>query len=167
MLFFLTPQHPSPVYYDPEETFLGYQRLEYTSALQEQQQRIAFERELAIEEERHRRALASLAQQEAARRRLQPLVRIAQAVPESPRCFSRQPAPEEILARRYAREHEEKRHSRQSRDQILRQILGVVSEEAMEAISPMQQGQHTSPQDPSLSATSVCVLRYNPSNHGS
>jgi hypothetical protein len=131
MLFVLTPQNPSPLSYDPEEAFAAFQRRQYVAALHEQQQRAQFSRELALEEERHRIALASITQQEAARRQRQAFARFSRCAPESQsqRGFCRQPAPEEILARRLAREQEEQRRSRQFHEHILSQIFGVATGE--------------------------------------
>jgi BAG domain len=136
MLFVLTPQGPSPAYFDPEQVYQDYRRREYVSALQEQQQRAQFERELALEEQRHRQALNAITRQEAARRQHQASLQFAarrgqQAAPgscDSGRCG--QPAPEEILRRRQARQQEEERLSREFHKHILSQIFGVAADEA-------------------------------------
>jgi len=135
MLFVLTPQGSSPAYIDPEQIYQDYRRREYVAALQEQQQRAQFERELSLEEQRHRQALATITRQEAARRQRQASLNFAarraqqaaQGPCDSGRCG--QPAPEEILRRRQARQQEEERLSREFHKHILSQIFGVPTEE--------------------------------------
>jgi len=76
MLYVLRPQSPSTVGYshpvylelDPEDAYVERKRLEYLAALQQQQERHAYDRAVAAEEERHRARLAALAQQERMRR---------------------------------------------------------------------------------------------------
>lgn len=139
MFFVYNPQEPSPVYFNPEDAYAAYRRREYIAALEEEQRRIQFERELALEEARHRRALAALAQQEAARRYRQVPQRFAPRRPEqhtSGSCVCghnadacTQPDPQEIYRRRQARQEEEERLSREFHKNILTQIFGVPSEQ--------------------------------------
>lgn len=161
MLFFVNPQS----YVDPEDAYVEFKRREYVAALQEQQRRSQFQRELELEEQRHRLALASIAQQEAARRRQQQQQRrqsvpiFAFQQPSQPhqyscgptqqeggcagRRFCRQPAPEEILKRRQARQEEEERRARAFHEQVLSQIFGVAvdaSEETRASTASQDKG---------------------------
>ncbi|KAG8828213.1 hypothetical protein FRC19_008329 [Serendipita sp. 401] len=134
MLFFVTPQSAPQYYYEPEESlFSDYKRRQYIAALQEQEQRAQFEHELALEEQRHRIALQSIARKESARRQQEQantrFARYAAPQPQySPfgcgnasRC---QPSSEEILKRRLARQQEEEQRSREFHEHILSQIFG-------------------------------------------
>ncbi|KIM24994.1 hypothetical protein M408DRAFT_225919 [Serendipita vermifera MAFF 305830] len=47
MFFVYNPQEPSPVYFNPEDAYAAYRRREYIAALEEEQRRIQFERELS------------------------------------------------------------------------------------------------------------------------
>lgn len=134
MLFVLTPQAaPSQTYFDPDQLYADYRRRQYVVALQEQHQRALFEQELALEEQRHRQALAAISQQEAARRNRQASLRFAQRPQQQNACGAGmrcgQPAPEEIFRRRQARQQEEERLSREFHKHILTQIFGVPSDE--------------------------------------
>lgn len=170
MFFIYTPQNPSPVYYDPEDAFREYQRREYIRQLEEEQQRAQFERELAMEERRHRAALNEIARRETIRRQrqaqaqaqartpartLQQIGSQAQSQlpqvqhqecehcerPETPYLTPQgvstlrphrlpaRPTPQEILARRLARQKEEERRSRQFHQNVLSQIFGIPPEE--------------------------------------
>ncbi|PVF93646.1 hypothetical protein CPB86DRAFT_801093 [Serendipita vermifera] len=136
MFFIITPQDPSQVYYNPEEAFEDYRRREYVAALREEQaQRAQFERELALEEERHRRALASLHQQEILRRRQSHVSAPRFTEPRPQRAYCRPKSqytyvdPEEILRRRQARKEEEQRRAREFHQNILSKIFGVPEEE--------------------------------------
>ncbi|KAG8872708.1 hypothetical protein FRC20_009120 [Serendipita sp. 405] len=134
MLFFVTPQSAPQYYYEPEESlFSDYKRRQYIAALQEQEQRAQFEHELALEEQRHRIALQSIARKESARRQQeQANTRFARYAAQQPqyspfgcgnasRC---QPSSEEILKRRLARQQEEEQRSREFHEHILSQIFG-------------------------------------------
>ena len=136
MLFVLTPQASSQAYFNPEQLYADYRRREYVAALQEEHQRAQFEHELALEEQRHRQALAAIAQQEAARRQRQASVHFAarraqqqeNACGGGMRCG--RPAPEEILRRRQARQQEEERISREFHKHVLSQLFGVATDES-------------------------------------
>ncbi|KAG8835460.1 hypothetical protein FRC17_003027 [Serendipita sp. 399] len=140
MLFFVTPQAAPQYVYNPEESlFSDYKRRQYIAALEEQEQRAQFEHELALEEQRHRIALQSIARKEAARRQQQEDARFAHYAAQqqqrqrqqprySPFCGYNshcQPSPEQILKRRQARQQEEERRSREFHERILSQIFGA------------------------------------------
>ena len=150
MLFVLTPRVPAPAYFDPEQIYDDYCRREYVAALQEQQQRAQFERELALEEQRHRQALAAITQQEAARRRRQAPLRFAARAqqPCQGACGAADvpgaPTHEEILRRRQARQQEEERLSREFHERILSQIFGMPVGEAAKS-APQEQDTTTTP----------------------
>jgi hypothetical protein len=150
MFFINIPQNPTPIYYDPEEAFLEYQRREYVNQLEDQHRRPLFERELQLEKERHEAALVEIARKEAARRqRMAQLEAEARAQdssdqqqqqqqqqknPDQPQDVPDQqeqvgPTPREILARRLARQKEEEQRSRQFHQNILSHIFGVPPEE--------------------------------------
>lgn len=152
-MFFIYQPDATPVRYDPEEAFLEYQRRQYIKQLQEEKLRRAlFDRELQLEQERHRAALAQIAENERRRRRQIEQFQAqqeAQARAEAANRYAHQqqqrqyaryptqgmsyesqrPTPKEILARRLARQQEEERRSRQFHQNILSNIFGVPVEE--------------------------------------
>jgi len=108
MFYVLRPQSPytlvrdHPVYVDPEDAYLETKRREYVAALQ-QQQRLAYEREVAAEEERHRARLAALAQQERMRRHA---AHRQSLPPHALRCTGPSCVPTNIVRGRYNRQRE-------------------------------------------------------------
>ena len=109
MFYVLRPQSPytlvrdHPVYVDPEDAYLETKRREYVAALQQQQQRLDYERAVEAEEERHRARLAALAQQE----RMRCHATHRQSLPpHALRCAGPPYAPTNIVRGRYHRQHE-------------------------------------------------------------
>lgn len=148
MFFVYNPQEPRYTY-DPEEVYQEYRRREYVAALQEQQRSVQFERELALEEERHRLALAELSQREVARRQHQASRRFAPRRPQqhtSGACACGQdpdacimPDHQEIFRRRQARQKEEEERSRAFHRDILARIFGVPADDETTTDEPATQ----------------------------
>jgi hypothetical protein len=139
MFFVYRPQASSPAYLDPQQAYAAYRRRDYVAALEEEQQRIQFELEIAREEERHRKALAAIAQQQIARRERPASLRSTPRRPHqhtsgacdcggnAEECIH--PDPQEIFRRRQSRQQEEERLSRDFHRNILTQMFGIPSEQ--------------------------------------
>jgi hypothetical protein len=156
MFFVYNPQVPQYTY-DPEEIYQEYRRREYIATLQEQQRRAQFERELALEEERLRRGLALVAQQEAARRKLQASRRFAprrphQHVPGACVCGNDpdaciMPDSQEIFRRRLARQQEEEDRSRDFHREILTRIFGLPADDDALRTDDISKTESAAPED--------------------